>query len=109
MSDRPLDERIAHIVKSVEPHIPAEVEQRIRAAAADVRPHPVRREWRRPFRLALVPAAASVIVAILLILPTALRPKTSPIAEIRTEFEIPDKNIKIIFIQKPDFSFLKEN
>jgi nucleoside-diphosphate-sugar epimerase len=33
-------------------------------------------------------------------------PEETPITEIRTEFEFADKNIKIIFIQKPDFPVL---
>jgi hypothetical protein len=43
-----------------------------------------------------------------LLLPALRKPPAPQIAEIRTEFELVDKNIKIIFFQKPDFSLLKE-
>ncbi|OGD19323.1 MAG: hypothetical protein A2W03_18520 [Candidatus Aminicenantes bacterium RBG_16_63_16] len=58
--------------------------------------------------LAFVPAAAVCVLAAFLLIPILKKPPVSPISEIRTEFEIADKNIKIVFIQKPDFSLFQE-
>lgn len=106
--EKKLDEQIAGIVRSVGFEVPAEVEAKIREAAANLKPAPRLFKIRRPFWLALIPSAAAVLLAVIALLPTPKRPP-SPIAEIRTEFEIADKNIKIIFIQKPDFNLFKEN
>lgn len=46
---------------------------------------------------------AAIFLAILVIIPSLHRDETQQIAEIRTEFVIADKNITIIFVQKPDF------
>jgi len=106
--EQKLDERIARLVRSVAPEVPAEVDAGIREAAAGLWPRS-RRVWlRRPFWLALVPSAAAVLLAVIALLPPPRKP-AAPIAEIRTEFELADKNIKIIFIQKPDFNLFKEN
>ena len=106
--EKKLDEQIARLVRSVELGVPPGVEAKIQAAAADLRLRAGRFWLRRPFWLTLIPSAAAVLLAVIALLPTAQKP-SSPIAEIRTEFEIADKNIKIIFIQKPDFNLFKEN
>jgi len=119
MSDeRRLDEKIAGLVLSVREQVPAALEERIRAAADATRPNReiLGRLWLRPGGfprrrtgiLALVPAAAVCALAAFLLIPILKKPPVSPISEIRTEFEIADKNIKIVFIQKPDFSLFQE-
>lgn len=109
MNDNQLDERIARLVRSVRADVPPGVEARIKAAAAGLKPRAGRSWLRRPLWLALVPSAAAVLLALAVLIPVLRRPPVTPIAEIRTEFEIADKNIKIVFIQKPDFNLFKEN
>jgi hypothetical protein len=111
MNDPKLDERIAELVRSVALDVPDGLDERIRAAARSLPPKSraafpdgQRRLW--PI---LIPSAAFALAAALLILPALQRTSARPIAEIRTEFELADKNIKIIFFQKPDFNFFKEN
>jgi hypothetical protein len=115
--DKLLDERIAGLVRSVERGIPPAVEENIRASASALRPRRRRfaarwaRAWmfsrRRIGILALVPAAAAVLAAFL-VFPLLKKRPAPRISEIRTEFEIADKNIKIIFFQRPDFNLSKE-
>jgi len=111
MNDPKLDERIAGLVRSVELDVPDGLDERVRTAARSIAPKPGAAvpSARRRLWPVLVPSAAFALAAALMILPTLRRPAATPIAEIRTEFELADKNIKIIFFQKPDFNFLKEN
>jgi hypothetical protein len=123
MKDIKLDDRISALVRSVELDVPDGLEDKALEAARTAAPRPGARPQARPFRRwpALIPAAALAFAAFLLVLPALRRPPASPsatsattgltgsIAEIRTEFELPDKNIKIIFFQKPDFNLFKEN
>jgi hypothetical protein len=44
-----------------------------------------------------------------LIRPALHQTAASQISEIRTEFELVDQNIKVIFIQKPDFHLYEED
>jgi hypothetical protein len=115
--DKRLDEKISGLVRSVEIEVPPAVEARIREAAEKIRPRPrffgwrpARVYWRRQARLlVLVPCAAAIIIlAALLLVPALRKPPAPKISEIRTEFEIADKNIKIIFIQRPDFKLFQE-
>jgi hypothetical protein len=111
MNDPKLDERIAGLVRSVELDVPGGLDERVRAAARSIAPipRPASRAGRRWLWPVLVPSAVFALAATLLVLPALRRPTASPISEIRTEFELADKNIKVIFFQKPDFNFLKEN
>ncbi len=111
MNDPKLDERIAGLVRSVELDVPDDLDERVRAAARAITPNrgvavPTARRRLWPV---LVPSAAFALAASLMILPALRRPAAAQISEIRTEFELADKNIKIIFCQKPDFNFFKEN
>lgn len=102
-----LDEEIARLVRRVKTDVPPALDGRIRAVAADrVRG----RSWMRRFwYLALIPSAAAAFLAVVLIRPALYRTADSPLSEIRTEFELVDQNIKIIFIQKPDFHLYEED
>jgi hypothetical protein len=106
-SDERLDERIAKLVRSVQREIPSALGRRIREAADGLASRARRAEKRRHWMLALAPGAAVALLAAFLLF---TRPPTAPnpISEIRTEFEIADKNIKIIFFQKPDFHLHQE-
>jgi hypothetical protein len=117
--DKKLDEKISRLVRSVERDVPPAVEARIREASEGIR---LRQRFsggrwllagissRRAIRiLALASGAAAVVVLGALLLVPALRKPPAPrISEIRTEFEIADKNIKIVFIQRPDFKLTQE-
>jgi hypothetical protein len=100
-----LDEELKRLVRSVERAVPTDLEARVRAEAERLRPRPkslvafVRR------RVVLVPLSgvAVLFLAFLIIRPSLRNQPEPPIAEIRTEFVLADKNITIIFIQKPDF------
>jgi hypothetical protein len=108
IDEKKLDDKIARLVRSVELEVPPGVDAEIREAAEHLKPAPRLFKMRRPLWLALIPSAAAALLAVIALLPTPQKP-LSPISEIRTEFEIADKNIKIIFIQKPDFNLFKEN
>ncbi len=126
--DRHLDEKISGLVRSADREVPPGLEARIRTAAESVRPaggiwgrislltsvllrrrHGRVLSHRRLKILALVPgAAAAVALAAFVILPALRKPPVPRISEIRTEFEIADKNIKIVFFQRPDFKLTQE-
>ncbi len=58
------------------------------------------------------PAIAAALLILALFMQPLIRqtgPIPSPINEIRTEFEIKDKNIKIIWFQKKDFQLRRKN
>jgi len=101
------DDELTKLVRSVERDVPADVERKLQAAAEAARSVPRKRRLRRRLLvLASLSGAAAVLLAILFIIPLFRHREPVQIAEIRTEFEIADKNIKIIFVQKPDFPVL---
>jgi len=105
-----IDEEIGRLVRSVRREVPAGWEEKARAAA--VAEAGKRRERRIVLRWALVPAAAAALLLAALVVPQAVRrpaPVPVALAEIRTEFEIPGKDIKIVFFQKPDFKLFQED
>ena len=55
------------------------------------------------WKVSLIPAALALVFAFILFFPVNKYPKGEEISEIRTEFLIKDKNIKIIWIHKKDF------
>ncbi len=103
-----IDARISALVQSVTAEVPAEVEARLRRRAAALSPRPASRTWLRLWPLA--PAGVALALASLVLLVPSGRGKggISP-AEIITRFEIPDKAITIVFIQKPDFKLIQED
>jgi hypothetical protein len=109
VDDRLFDNRITELLRHTDRNIPAEHEIKIRTAASSVRRRPRLSFIRRPFFLVLAPAAAAVLLLVFLLLPALRKPPAPQISEIRTEFELADKNIKIIFYQKSDFSLFKED
>jgi hypothetical protein len=99
-----LDEELTRIVRSVGRNIPPSIEERVRVAADSARVHPQKRRLGRRFSIITsLSGAAVVLSAILFIIPLFRHRAPVQIAEIRTEFVIADKNITIIFIQRPDF------
>lgn len=96
-----LDDRtISDVVRSVRYKIPYAVDERVKAAI--IKP-PLPLPW---FRLSLSAAAIAVLViAVFFFQPyfkNSVAP-VSPITEIKTQFELKDSNIKILWVQKKDF------
>jgi len=109
MTDQRIDDRISKIVNSLDRNVPAEVDARVRAAAESRRGRRAGRWRHKPLWLTLVPGAAVVLLAALILLPVTAKKAAAPISEIRTEFELAGKDIKIIFFQKPDFNLFQED
>jgi len=107
--DKILDKEISRLVQSLERGLPPGLEERIALEASSRAPHrrPLFRKWQ--LALAVVPGAAALFLALFLLLPVFRKQQEPQITEIRTQFELVDKNITIIFIQKPDFKLFEED
>lgn len=98
-----LDTMISTHVRSVQYNIPDSVEERVNAAIIKDK-KPLR--W---FRVSVSAAAAALaLLAVVFIFQPFLTntdtgEPVSSITEIKTEFELTDKNIKILWVQKKDF------
>lgn len=104
-----IDEEITRLVQRVEASIPPNVENELRTKTEALKPK--HRIWTNRLVLPLgVITSAAVIIMIVLFLFSPIQKSAEPlISEIYTEFEIKDKNIKIIFVQRRDFNlFLEE-
>ncbi|MCK4761669.1 MAG: hypothetical protein KAW12_05670 [Candidatus Aminicenantes bacterium] len=106
------DERIVALVGAVKYKIPQPVEERLNRAIAgwEQEKKTVRRRSFSWYPVAAALAAVFILVAALFV----IRPFAGgsaappPITEIRTEFELKDKNIKIIWFQKKDFKLRRK-
>jgi len=107
--DKILDREISRLVQSLEKSVPPELDERISLKASSGARH--RRRFFRKWKLALavIPGAAALFFAFLLLLPAFRKQQEPQITEIRTQFELVDKNITIIFIQRPDFKLFEED
>jgi hypothetical protein len=103
-----IDEKISRIVQSIESDIPASIEEKLLAAADTIRPFHRTKIKRLPLSLGILTSAAIIILAFLFLFPLFHRNAEPQITEIITEFELRDKNIKIIFIQSQDFNLFEE-
>ena len=108
-SDDVDDEKISSLVRSVKFKIPGYVERRIDDAIdLAVSQQSVKQKNKRlvlwyPLSAA---AAIAIIIVLLILQPFAAKnpPEPNPqITEIKTQFELKDKNIKILWVQKKDF------
>jgi hypothetical protein len=108
IDDKHIDESISRLVQEVQLDIPPAVEEAIHRRSAALRPRLGHICFSR-FFWTLVSSGAALILGVILLMRTPTKPAISEISEIRTQFEIADKNITIVFIQKPDFLFFKEN
>lgn len=105
------DENISRLVRSVKYDIPPVVEDKIDHAITNW--GKVKKPSRR-WAFTWYPAAAALTAAIVIAALFVIRPFTgssiepAPITEIRTEFELKDKNIKIIWFQKKDFELRRK-
>lgn len=103
MKNDDLDRLISRSLEQRELEIPTEIQGRLRrrAMAVTMRPRPA--AWKRAALWASLLAAASLAVVISLSLLFPPRPEVKKITQIRTEFSIPEKNIKIVWVQRDDF------
>ncbi len=111
MTDRTnLDKIISGLVRSLDRPIPDGMDERLRMAALTRKPRLDRPEKSRRLWPAVVSGAAvSAALLAAILLGPGLQPKLgTEISEIRTQFELVDKNITIVFIQKPDFKLILE-
>jgi hypothetical protein len=107
--DKILDKKISRLVRGLEKGLTPGLEERIALKASSGAPHrrPFFRKWQ--LALAVVPGGAALFLAFFLLLPAFRKQEEPQITEIRTQFELVDKNITIIFIQKPDFKLFEED
>jgi len=107
--DKILDKEISRLVRSLEKGVPPGLDEQIALEASTGKPH--RRRFFRKWQLALavVPGGAALFLAFFFLWPAFRKQEEPQIAEIRTQFELVDKNITIIFFQKPDFKLFKED
>jgi hypothetical protein len=102
MKNDELDRWIARALERGEEETPERVRQAARrrvAAMAKAKPFP----WRRIVPWLPLLAAAALLVAFSL---RVMQPPPAPekrITQIRTEFDLPGKNIRIIWVQRDDF------
>jgi len=103
-----IDEEITRLVQSVEASIPPKVENELRIRTRTLKPK--HRIWsnRLVLPLGVVSSAVMIIATVLFLLPPIQKSSDPLINEIYTEFEIKDKNIMIIFVQRPDFNLFME-
>jgi hypothetical protein len=106
--EKRVDEKISRLVRIAQRDIPPAVEEEILRRSAALR---IRKDHNAFPRLlwTLLPSGAALIFGAILLMRPPMKPMNSDISEIKTQFEIADKNITIVFIQKPDFVFYKEN
>lgn len=107
-NDKDFDRKIAELVRSVEVEIPASVEEKLKMVEEAGRPRSIILRKRPVFYLGILSGVAAVLLLFVFLVPLFRGVPESPISEIRTEFELKDKNIKIIFIQRKDFNLFKE-
>jgi hypothetical protein len=100
------DDEVRALVGSVGRGVPPALEKRLRAAAEAPLPRPPRHRIRRPLLFVSLAGVSAVLLAVIFIIPALRVHKPSQISEIRTEFRLADKDITIIFVQKPDFPTL---
>ena len=104
-----IDKEITRLIQSVEVEAPPALDDRIRFIAANLHSRQSRSLLHRFWYLALIPSAAAILLIVALNRSVFHQPAELAISEIRTEFELVDQNIKIVFIQKPDFHLNEED
>jgi hypothetical protein len=105
MKNEELDRFIAAALARSQAEVPDDVRNkaRMRMAYMASRPRPV--SWKRIALWAPLLAAALLLVAVSLSLHVPPRLQEKTISQIRTEFTLPDQNIKIIWVQRDDFNW----
>ena len=105
------DEKISRLVQAVQYEVPSVVEEKLNRSLTNWgKSRTGVRRWFLSWR----PAAAALTATIIIVVLFTFQPfkksavEPAPIAEIRTEFELKDKNIKIIWFQKKDFKLRRK-
>jgi hypothetical protein len=107
-NDQEMDDQIRQLVRSADRDIPQELEKHIQMIVQGTE-RPGKRRTVFSLVWVSIPACLAALLLGLLILSPVFRNRPVPaITEIRTDFELSDKNITIIFIQKSDFPPIKE-
>lgn len=103
MKNDELDQFISSSLEKNELEIPPEVQESLqrRMAALTDRPRPA--AWKQFALWAPLLAAALLVVVVSISMLFLPRPEIKKISQIRIEFTIPEKNIKIIWVQRDDF------
>lgn len=102
MKNDELDQFISSHLEKNELEMPFAVQSHVRRRIAALADQPRRSAW--SWVKILVPLMAAVmlvVVSLTLLFPP--QPAIKKISQIRTEFSIPEKNIKIVWIQRNDF------
>lgn len=100
------DEKISRLVQAVQYEVPPVVEDRLNRSLVNWgKSKTVPRSRFLSWRPAAVVLAATILIAALFTFQPFKKntAEPDPISEIRTEFELKGKNIKIIWFQKKDF------
>jgi hypothetical protein len=106
--DKRLDESISRLVQGIQLDIPTCIEDGIKMRSVVSRPRPVRPAYHR-LLWTLLPSGAALILGIILLMRSPMELPVSDFSEIRTQFEIADKNITMVFYQRIPSSNIKEN
>lgn len=103
-----IDEEITRLVQSIEAHIPPKIENELRIRTKTLKPK--HRIWsnRLVLPLGVISCAAMTIILVFFMFSPIQKTSESQINEIYTEFDLKDKNIKIIFVQRRDFTLFME-
>jgi hypothetical protein len=109
MKDDELDKFISRSLQKAELEIPEGVQADLRRLAATPAQQSLRLAWKR--RLFWGPLLAAAVLAVAVVLPQLFPPKPDMpgISQIRTEISIPEKNIRIIWLQRDDFHLTENN
>lgn len=105
---KPNDESVTRLVQSVRHRVPEIVDAHVNALMMQEDTPKKRFFQNRRAWVPLAAAASLVIAAVFIFQPFAIKQTNQPepekpISEIKTELELPDSNIKIIWFQKKDF------
>jgi hypothetical protein len=101
MKNEELDDLISRSLDKLEMEVPAAVRADLRRQAADLASR--KPAWKRIVLWGSLSAAAALLAVLSLTLLFPPRPPEKKITQIRTEFSIPEKNIKIVWVQRDDF------
>ena len=103
MKNEELDRWIVSALERSQAEVPAALRRQVRERVESTTPVPRLRAWKRLAFWGPLLAAAALIVAFSLPLLYQPRAAEKKITQIRTEFSLPGKNIKIIWVQRHDF------
>ena len=109
MKNDDLDKFISYNLEKLELAIPPEVTSAVRRHIAALADKPRRSAWGRVKIWAPLLAAAMLVLVVSLPWLFPPQPLLKKISQIRTEFSIPEKNIKIIWVQRDDFHLPETN